>query len=171
MPICRYINTHTHSHHRNWDTWCVAHGNNWESTLFSWLHVYYAHIASVILGDLSTLCVYRGSLMATIYIYIIYIYIYIYIYRYIYVYILYIYIFIIYIRTYIYVYVCIICIYIILYIYTCIHLYMYICIYIVYIYIYVGICQYIPVYIICWHNYHTNLYHMYYIYKGHVWKL
>ena len=125
MPICRYINTHTHSHHRNWDTWCVAHGNNWESTLFSWLHVYYAHIASVILWDLSTLCVYRGSLMATIYIYIIYIYIYIYIY----VCILYIYIY-----------------YIYTYIYICIRMYYMYIYYIIYIYMYTFVYVYMHIY-------------------------
>ena len=139
MPICRYINTHTHSHHRNWDTWCVAHGNNWESTLFSWLHVYYAHIASVILWDLSTLCVYRGSLMATIYIYI-YIYIRIYI----------IYIYIYYIYTYIYI--CIRMYY--MYIYYIIYIYMYTFVYVyMHIYsIYIHICRYMSVY--------TGIYHM-----------
>ena len=23
-----------------WCTWCTAHGDNWEGTLFSWLHIY-----------------------------------------------------------------------------------------------------------------------------------
>ena len=59
-----------------------AHRDNRESTLFSWLHIYCAHLASVGFEH----SVYRGSLMipgAYIYIYIymlIYIYIYIYIY-------------------------------------------------------------------------------------------
>ena len=60
-----------------------AHRDNRESTLFSWLHIYCAHLASVGFEH----SVYRGSLMipgAYIYIYI-YIYKLIYIYIYIYI--------------------------------------------------------------------------------------
>ena len=62
---------------------------------------------------------------------------------------------------------CVLCAYTInMYIYI-IYIYMYTFVY-VYMQMYniVGICWYIPVYIICWHNYHTNLYHMYYIKIG-----
>ena len=36
-------------------------GDNWEGTLFSWLHIYYAHLASVTFKH----SVYHGSLMTT----------------------------------------------------------------------------------------------------------
>ena len=73
-----------------------------------------------------------------------------------YIYVLYIYI--IYIHIYMYTYVSYVYIYYI-YMYKFVYVYMQM-------YNIVGICWYIPVYIICWHNYHTNLYHMYYIKIG-----
>ena len=62
------------------------YSDNREGTLFSWLHVYYAHLASVKFEH--SVC--RGSLM-TIYIYI---YIYIYIFIYITMYVLYVFLYI-----------------------------------------------------------------------------
>ena len=128
-------------------------GDNQEGTLFSWLHVYYAHLASVRFEHF----VCRGSLM-TIYTYFthnIYVYIFIlYIFKYIIYYIYYTYK----IYTYIYIYTFIyihICTYIQHYIYIYIYMYLYIYIYI-FIYIYLSIYLsislsiYIYIYIYIW---------------------
>ena len=56
------------TNHRTWAHWGHC-GDNREGTLFSWLHIYCAHLAPVRFEH----SVYRGSLMTT------YIYIYIYI--------------------------------------------------------------------------------------------
>ena len=42
-------------------TWCTWAHDNWEGTLFSWLHIYYAYLASVRFEH--SVC--RGSLMIT----------------------------------------------------------------------------------------------------------
>ena len=63
-----FVITHAPGHMSHWS-------GNWEDTLFSRQHIYYAHLAAVIFEH----SVFRGSLMTT------YVYIYIYIYVYIYV--------------------------------------------------------------------------------------
>ena len=65
-------------------------GDNRDATLFSWLHIYYAHLASMRSEQSLRLSVVDHSLMTT------YIYIYIYINIYIYIYIKYIYIYVLY---------------------------------------------------------------------------
>ena len=106
-------------------------GENGKDTFFSWLLLYYAHLAS--------LCAVEHSL--TLSWQYIYIYLYIYLYLYLYLYIsIYLYI---YIYIYIYVFVCV-------YIYICGYIYIYICIY-VYICIYMYVYIYIYVYMYSFH--------------------